>query len=191
MSNDLNTLRNFIARLADYGVDVVCVGGAARDTYLGVQPKDYDLAVLTVHQHAGEVIDAMQLASGRQPRLLGHEEIAGYIAGEEGHRSRGLLHVIDVRLPCDDQFRDLNIQVLMFDKETTLRYDGDPYNVVVDHDCSLNHAWLEDVQGTLRARVGEEFPSPFTGNFNNFRPWWSNPTRRAYIESKFPEFNHR
>lgn len=190
MTNDLATIRNFIERIKDLGLSLVVVGGAARDTYLGIPPKDFDMVVLNADAELDEVMSALAIASGRQPRLLGHEEIAGY-QNEEAHRDRGLEYVIDVRLQAEDQFRDLNIQVLMFDTTTTLRYDGDPYNVVVDHDCSLNHAWLEDVGGKLVARVGEEFPSPFTGNFNNFRPGWSNATRQAYIESKYPEYNHR
>lgn len=188
MTDALQACLHLLQRLKDQGIDAVFVGGCARDTYLGITPKDYDLVILTPGLLQAEVEHAIEQATNRIAVPMQREAISGY---ECQHESRGLTGVLEFELGMDCTHRDLPVQVLLFDDQHLVRWDGDPYNVVVEHDCSLNHAWLEVVNNRLVPRVGTEFPSPHTGNFNNFRTGWSNPTRMAYVMQKFPEFNHR
>lgn len=187
MTDALDRVFHFTKRLNDAGLNVVVVGGAARDYFLGNTPKDYDIVILEPYWSQAEVLDILRTAANFEPVPMERETISGY---ECEHESRGLQGVYELKLSME-RTPDLDIQVLHFTDQTLIRWDADPQTVVAEHDCSLNHAWFEDVQGRLVPRVGIEFPSPFTGNFNNFRTGWSNATRRAYIEAKFPEFNHR
>lgn len=184
MSNDLDTVRNLLLALKDEGYEFVCVGGAARDTFLGRTPKDYDCAAL---KHVPNVDDLKNVLFGLGITSiveLGGEELAEYENGE-AEKDRGLEHVLEFSI------FSVTVQLLMFSESTTKEYGGDPYMLVEDHDCDLNKAWFEEVNGALRVRVHGEFPSPHTGNVNNFRPGYSDHVRKAYISQKFPEFNHK
>lgn len=198
MTTKLEALQNLIIRLhVDYGIVVVCVGGAARDTYLGREPKDYDLVVLTPTGNTDDLREQLLQASGAfSIAELGKHDIEDYVKEDS---DRGLRHVFEFNLDVESGVRvefplkqpNITVQVLVFSEEVTKRYAHDPYNVVEDHDCDLNKAWFEEVNGKLRARVHPEFPSPFTGNVNNFQPGYNNHVRKTYMQDKFPEYQHR
>lgn len=188
MSEKLEHLQELIGRLGTVGVHVVCVGGAARDLYLGREPKDYDLAVYRIDPHYG--FGGM---SGHAREAVFH--IAGNVvtldpATAEGYcdeaGDRGLVGVYE----CE--YKGMTIQVLEFTDDRMELWKGDPYFIVEEHDCTLNFAWLEPspVSGELVPRVHGEFPSPFNGSINEFRNE-RNLERRMYIQGKFPEFTHK
>lgn len=196
MRTKLHELNDLILRLHyNHGIEVACVGGAARDTYLGKEPKDYDLVVLSQTGNLDALRDALkEETSAASVAELGEADIENYV--NEGD-DRGLRNVYELRMPIGDPllfniYEDyMTIQVLVFSEEVTKRYAGDPLNVVEDHDCDLNKAWLEPVNGRLVARVHPEFPSPFSGNVNHFQPGYSDHERKRYIASKFREFTHK
>lgn len=190
----LAALHDLITRLdIDHGVRVVCVGGAARDTFLGREPKDYDLVVLSPTANEDDLRSALLEASGAfSIAELGQHDIENYVNKDD---DRGLRNVFELDMPIKAALGSykpdcITVQVLVFSEAVTQSYANDPYNVVEDHDCDLNKAWLENVGGVLRARVHPEFPSIFTGNTNSFKPGYSDHERKAYMKSKFPEFNH-
>lgn len=194
MNAKLETLKGLIDRLKhDHGIRVVCVGGAPRDTYLGHDPKDYDLVVLNVGIAPTYLQACLRDAAGGEPVTeLGATEHE-YL---DGDNDRGLLHVFEFEVKIDypstsDMFdTTIKCQALVFSDAKLATYNDDPYMIVEDHDCDLNKAWFEEVNGRLVARVHGDFPSPFTGNTNRFRPMYSETTRRDYMRSKFPEFHH-
>lgn len=186
MSIQLECVRDILTNLKSYGVTGVCAGGAARDIFLGEKPKDYDILLIgTDGLPAESVVAAIQDSTGARHV----DELCGEDLGPDygtGARERGVLHVWEVR----DGLRLLTLQFIMYNADTEKSYRGDPYFAVQDHDCNLNQAWLEDVNGKLRPRTTEEFPSPFTGNVNAFRPDTCYE-RKAYIRDKFPSFQHK
>lgn len=178
----LEAVDKFLTRLyADYKIVAACVGGAARDTYLGRTPKDYDFAFLdTGGRDRAGVLDALV-------------DIFGGVVDLEGEGSadsadqRNLLGVWEARCPVTTA--GYPFQFLLYDEETTASFQRNAAHAVVLHDCSLNHAWLAKVNGRIVARVTDEFPNPATGNRNFFAAHTSSQ-RKLYIRSKFPEFQH-
>lgn len=183
MTDKLAAVRDLIARLKDEGIEVVCSGGAARDTYLGREPKDYDFVILNYRDDIAYTA-AISEATGISTIVMG-ENTEGYVPNQD---ERGLESVFESSLHFGAE-KPLQVQFLLYNKTTTKGFDGDPYNAVDQHDCDLNKAWFEDVGGRLVARVHPEFPSPFTGNTNTFTPGIDEP-RKSYIRAKFPEFKH-
>jgi len=156
----------------------VCCGGAARDTYLGRKPKDYDFVIIDRHDGI-DYMAAISEATGFVCRELGDDE--EYVADD-----RGLDHVYESYLHTGELGGQLTVQFLLYSRSKTKSFKGDPYNVVEDFDCSLNYAWFEEYQGKLLVRVHPEFPSLQFDMPVRHRDGDEN--RRNYIRAKFPEF---
>lgn len=188
MTAKLEALHGFIKRMReDHGLDLVCVGGAARDTYLGRTPKDYDLVLLTPS------VSAVTLAPCIRDCAYGAELTELGADGEEytdDDNERGLENVFEFKLAVDLVDDPITVQVLRFNAMKLSQWGGDPYCLVEEHDCDLNKAWFEEMGDRLIPRVHGEFPSPRTGNANQFSSGYSNTVRRDYIRAKFPEFHH-
>lgn len=194
MTQALEAVNNLISRLyLDHGIFVACVGGAARDVFLGREPKDYDFVILKHPEYQALYDDmehALAEAIGMYPR-----DLSGNGNGSEGTSDsngdaleRGLEKVWET-----DSFDGMPIkfQFLLYTAQKIAQFECDPAKAVYEHDCSLNHGWLaKNLAGGIVARVTDEFPNPATGNKNYFRAD-TNPERRAYIRNKFPEFNHQ
>lgn len=188
MTAELQAVQALIQRLKDEGVTVVCCGGAARDYYLGRPPKDYDFVILAYPEVDGfvenfDIRAALTTATNHKVRELGND--AEYVADDD----RGLEHVFESTLEVDFGLRDVTVQFLQFTKTKQAYFAGDPQNVVDEFDCDLNKAWFEQQGERLVPRVHTEFPSPFTGNLNQFTPGLDDD-RKRYIVGKFPEFKH-
>ncbi|BAN92339.1 nucleotidyltransferase [Ralstonia phage RSB3] len=185
MSAKLAAVRDFIHRLADYGVIAVCVGGAARDTFLGREPKDFDLVILSQHKY-DPLLEWIKACSEYGVRELG-SDAESYQADE-----RELAHVYETGVTYDTSTEKplvAQVQILVYSDDVTGCWKGNPEDAVEEHDCDLNKAWFEQRNGKLVPRVHYSFPSPYTGNVNTFRSGTS-ADRISYIKAKFPEFNH-
>lgn len=183
MTYDLASMHELIQTLlTDSHIQAAIVGGAARDTYLGRKPKDFDIVILTPGIDPALLRGVISdYAQDGVLNVLAPERLEDY-ANDNG--DRGLLQVVEFL------YDDVVVQLIQFTDAKTKQYNGNPQNVVAEHDCDLNRAWFEDVGGRLIVRVSDDFPSPFTGNVNSFTPDWSNAERKAYMQSKFPEFIH-
>lgn len=177
----LNEIEIFglLTRLRDEGIEAVCCGGAARDAYLGREPKDYDFVILNTDEiQRDDVLRAIENATGMTARELGNDE--EYVGDE-----RELEHVYEsgILKACG---KVLKVQFLQYTLSKTKSFLGDPYNVVEDFDCTLNYAWFEEYNGRLLIRVHPEFPSLQY----KVRPVHKDgdDERRYYIKHKFPEF---
>lgn len=191
MTQALEAVDNLITRLIlDHGIYVACVGGAARDLFLGREPKDYDFVFLNTNDYVPADLEVILAEVCQSPVI----DLAGNGGGSEGTsdscgdaEERGLVDVWET-----NRFDGLDIkfQYLLYTPEKIEHFALDPAKAVVEHDCSLNHAWLAKNNGRIVPRVTDEFPNPATGNKNFFRPD-TNVERRAYIRNKFPTFNHQ
>lgn len=177
MTHELSVVFEFIKRGADEGVKLACVGGAARDTFLGKKPKDYDL-VIQDYPHGSALVSLLEKIGGCTFNTMGNGVGEEYVYDAD---DRGLLAVYE------SSGFGVPLQILLFDNETMKRYE-DPYEIVIEHDCSLNQAWFEEHNGELRARVTDEFPSPGGTNYINHGK--ADRHRAGYIKDKFPEFKH-
>jgi hypothetical protein len=178
----LNEIEIFglLTRLHDEGIKAVCCGGAARDTYLGREPKDYDFVILNTDEiQRDDVLRAIENATGMTARELGNDE--EYVGD-----GRELEHVYESGIQ-KDYGKLIPVQFLQYTVGKTRRFQGDPYCVVEDFDNTLNYAWFEEYQGRLLVRVHPEFPSVQYGVKAEQRDK-SDPDREQYMKSKFPEF---
>lgn len=174
MSAKLDIVYNLIQRLRDHGINVVCCGGAARDTYLGREPKDYDFVIMNNAEGFDYLTELADVLGGSVQEL-------GDLDYVENAEDRGLQRVFE---GLADGF--MTVQFLLYTPKKTKSFAGDPYNIVEDFDCTLNYAWFEEYNGKLLVRVHPEFPSIQYGIQPVHRD--STDERRVYIKSKFPEF---
>lgn len=180
MTTDLEAVDLFITRMyTNHGLLLAVVGGAARDTYLGREPKDYDFVFLNT-----KTLTPMEIHDVLSEELGDVEALGG--SGSYGGGSPELEYVWESR-GFATNFKPF--QFLLYNDVRTASFAEDAAKAVVLHDCSLNHAWLAKVNGRVLARVSDEFPNPATGNRNFFAADVSYD-RKAYIRDKFPEFNH-
>jgi len=179
VNRELEAVYNMIQRLRDYGIYVVCCGGAARDYYLGRTPNDYDFVVLNTVHEPETFRRVVELSTNFECRELGDDV-------EYVNEDRNLAYVFESALGVDVDHRDLKVQFLVYTPAKTLTFKGDPHNVVEDFDCSLNYAWFEEHQGRLLVRVHPEFPSIQYGIKPTHRDGCDE--RKLYIQHKFPEF---
>lgn len=192
MTRDLTNIRDLIARLSDLGIVAVCVGGAARDTFIGQVPKDYDLAILDYPEdETAETLQAaFQDATGASVVYDLREQGNGSEGTSDSHgdgEARGLHGVYEVR-ECGGEL--LQVQFLVYTRDKMDGFDENPLLVVQQHDCTLNQAWFEEVGGRLMPCVSEAFPTNGNGLPNVFRDVHVNPERKAYIRQKFPLYTH-
>ena len=183
MNTRLCAVNDFLTRMVlDHGILLACVGGAARDTFLGREPKDYDFVFLdTAGKSLSDLADIIAEVTGTFPASLREQE-----GSAANGAARGLVDVLETHY--SDGLR-IQFQYLLYEDHIMKSFGLDAAKAVVHHDCSLNHAWLAKVGTRLVPRVTDEFPNPATGNTNYFAAH-VNYERKAYIRSKFPEFNH-
>lgn len=179
----LDNIRHLIARFADYGVKVAVVGGSARDTFLGRPPKDFDFVFLTYPATDIPLISIIQTITGTPVADLG-----GNGNGSNGTSdSCGDAEARGLESVWESYYEGLQCQFLLYTKERTAAFDGDPWFAVMEHDCDLNKAWFEVHGDRLVARVSDDFPQP--NGINSFRRD-TDPQRVAYMKAKFPDFTH-
>lgn len=193
MTNDLTIVRDLIERLNHAGVYAVCVGGAARDTYMGLKPKDYDLAIIDHKPGDAEALEMIiQDATGAAVVYnLSEQGMGSNGTGDScgDAAARGLDNVFEVH-ECADEY--IVIQFLVFTAAQMATFECDPQRVVEQHDCTLNQAWFEWVaEGRLVPRVTAAFPTVSNGLPNVFLDGHVNFDRKAYIAEKFPQFTHQ
>jgi hypothetical protein len=178
MTHELEIIWHLIHRLRDVGLTVVCCGGAARDTFLGRKPKDYDFVILKNTSIASVQGTISQCTGNPCYSMREFDDDEGY----ENAQERGLIEVFESKCA------DLTVQFLLY--EDTVVNPPDPYQIVETFDCDLNRAWFEDIGDRLVARVHGDFPSPFTGNINRFSPGVADD-RKALMRQKFPDYIHQ
>lgn len=187
MTEALTAVRDLIDRLKDEGVTAICCGGAARDAYLGRTPKDYDLVIVDCE---GNLDFERLLRNVTGSYVYDLSDRGGASEGSTDStgdaEERGLVQVWETNKLTG---LDVKVQFLLFDEDSMDRWEGDPYCVVAEHDCTLNQAFFEREGDRLVARVTDNFPRP--GGTNFFIGRHVNYARKAYIRSKFPEYHHQ
>lgn len=153
------------AHFTNMGYNVVCAGGAARDTLHGVRPKDYDFVVMV----GGE----MAFEAGQESPYF----VQAFVENYNDMPSSAISWVLKY------DFDGLQVDLIKYiDPLTT------PEEVVEHFDCTLNMVWF-DSNGIVRQHA--RYPK-FKDEPVYMLPLCDNvDARMAYLSQKYPQYTFK
>jgi hypothetical protein len=166
MKRELHNALALVASMSRHGIDAVVAGGAARDTHLGLEPKDYDIIVLGSDDYA-EAVAELLCDQDIQFTTYGVNEYSG------GPAASHLNWVIKAHTPLG------TIDIIQQRSRP-----GSPRAAVECFDVSLNMAWFSP-DGTVVLHT--DFPQP-GGEVKILRTCDFPAARIPYLASKHPGY---
>lgn len=165
-----------VLKLAGY--DGVIAGGAVRDTFLGREPKDFDIVLYGANS-------AESVAATIEKYFVWYSAIEvcsaeDYILGEEKGANSPSQVTTQLTWVIKLHLDGVEIDILEFASQPY-----SPVSVVEGFDCTLNMAWFSD---TGEPELHSMFPNK-PGDRVYILPTCDYPIQRtAYLKAKFPEY---